>query len=114
MAKFMILYNAAASASVTMANSSPEEIKASMDEWVKWRDDASKTFKVEFGLPLQAVSQVNANGVGNNDSHVSGYSTVEGESKEALLELLKSHPHLKRQGAFIDVLEMLPMPGIES
>lgn len=31
-----------------------------------------------------------------------------------LMELLKSHPQLKRQGATIDVLEMLSMPGLDA
>jgi hypothetical protein len=63
-------------------------------------------------MPLQAVSRVTADGVGDSDSQVSGYSIVEGGSKDAVTDLLKTHPHLKRPGASIDVLEMLPMPGI--
>jgi hypothetical protein len=112
MAKYMVLYNSTASASDLMANASPEEMKASMDEWMKWRDEASNTAKIDFGLPLQAVSRVATDGVTDSDSQVSGYSIVEGESKEAIIELLQTHPHLKRPGASIDVLEMLSMPGI--
>ena len=114
MMKFMVLYNSSTSASELMANASPEEMKASMDEWIKWRDEVSKTVKFDWGLPLQAVSRVTADGVTDSDSQVSGYSIMEGESKEAITELLKTHPHLKRPGAFIDILEMLSMPGIES
>ena len=112
MAKYMVLYNSAASASELMASASAEEMKASMDEWIKWRDQASKTAKVDFGLPLQAVSRVTPDALTDSDSQVSGYSIVEGESKEAVLALLQTHPHLKRPGAFIDVLEMLSMPGL--
>jgi hypothetical protein len=112
MAKYMVLYNSAASASDLMANASPEEMKASMDEWIEWRDEASKTAKVDFGMPLQAVSRVTTGGVTDSDNQASGYSTLEGESKEAILELLQTHPHLKRAGASIDVLEMLSMPGM--
>jgi hypothetical protein len=112
MAKYMVLYNSTASASDLMANASPEDMKASMDEWIKWRDEASKTAKVDFGLPLQAVSRVTTDGVTDSSSQVSGYSIVEGGSKEAIIELLQTHPHLKRPGASIDVLEMLSMPGI--
>ena len=35
---------------------------------------------------------------------------IESDSKQTVLDLVKSHPHLKRQGASIEVLEMLPMP----
>jgi hypothetical protein len=112
MAKFMVLYSSTASASDLMANASPEEMKASMDEWMQWREEASKAAQIDFGLPLQAVGQVSQSGVGDSTSQVSGYSIIEADSKEAVLELLKNHPHLKRDGATIDVLEMLSMPGM--
>lgn len=112
MAKYMVLYNSTASASELMANASPEEMKASMAEWIKWKDQASKTANFDFGMPLQAVSRVTTDDVTDSDSQVSGYSIMEGDSKEAIMELLKSHPHLKRPGASIDVLEMLSMPGM--
>jgi hypothetical protein len=114
MAKFMLLYSSSTTASDLMANATPEEMQASMGEWMQWREEAGKSFKVDFGLPLQAVSKVAADGVSASDSQASGYSIVEGDSKDALIELLKSHPHLKRPGAWIDVLEMLPMPGLDA
>lgn len=114
MAKFMILYNSSKKASDTMAEATPEEMQASMAEWIEWRDEASKTFKVDFGLPLQAVSRVTSDGTTESDSQVGGYSIAEGDSKDALLELLKTHPQLKRAGASIDVLEMLSMPGLDA
>lgn len=114
MAKFMILYNADVNARELMAKATPEQMQASMAEWIRWRDEATKTFQVEFGLPLQAVNRVTTDGITDSDSQVTGYSIVEGESKEALLELLKSHPQLQRPGASMDVFEMLSMPGIET
>jgi hypothetical protein len=114
MAKFMVLYSSSMKASDTMAQATPEQMQASMAEWMQWREEASKNFKVDFGLPLQAVSKVTQDGASESDSQVSGYSIVEGDSKEALTEILKSHPHLKRPGASIDVLEMLSMPGIDA
>jgi len=114
MAKFMVLYNADVKTRDLMAKASPEEMKASMGEWTAWRDEASKTFKVEFGLPMQAVANVSSESSGPSDSPVSGYSTFEGPSKDELVELLKSHPQLKRPGASIDVLEFLSMPGLDA
>lgn len=112
MAKYMILYNSEASASELMANASAEEMKASMNEWMQWRDEASKTAKFDFGMPLQVVGRVTPDGLGESNNLASGYSIIEGDSKEAVLGLLKTHPHLKRTGAWIDLLEMLPMPGM--
>ncbi len=114
MAKYMILYSSTMPAAELMAQTTPEQMKVSMDEWIQWNDEANKTAKVEFGLPLQAVAQLTPGEVDESKSHISGYATMEGESKAMIVELLKSHPHLKRQGASIDVLEMLPMPGLET
>ncbi|HUD81263.1 MAG TPA: hypothetical protein VMR08_01375 [Patescibacteria group bacterium] len=108
----MILYNSPVSARDLMADSTPEDVQESMAAWIAWRDEAVKTVKFEFGLPLQAVSQVTKDGLKDSNSLVSGYSMIESDSKQTVLDLVKSHPHLKRQGASIEVLEMLPMPGM--
>jgi hypothetical protein len=112
MTKYMILYNSSVSASETMANATPEEMQASMAEWIVWKDEADKTASFDFGLPLQAAAQVTPDNVTSSDRQVSGYSVMEGDSKEEVIGLLKSHPHLKNPGASIDVLEMLLMPGM--
>jgi hypothetical protein len=112
MAKYMILYNSTVSASEQMANASQEEMNASMAEWIKWRDNASQTTEVDFGMPLQAVSRINSDRVSSSDSHASGYSFVEGDSRDAIVDLLKNHPHLKSPGSYIELLEILPMPGM--
>lgn len=112
MAKFMILYNAPDRASDVMAQSTPEEMKASMAEWIAWKERVEAKVKFDFGMPLQAVSRLTSGDVTESDSQVSGYSTMEGE-KETVVELLKSHPQLKRPGASIDILEVLSMPGME-
>jgi hypothetical protein len=36
---------------------------------------------------------------------------MEGD-RDAVIDVFKSYPHLKRNGASIDVLEMLSMPSI--
>ncbi len=112
MAKYMVIYNSSASASELMANASPEEMQASMAEWIAWKTEADKVAAVEFGLPLQAVGQVSPVGVAASHNEASGYSVIEMDSRDAVMDLLKTHPHLKREGATIDVLEMMPMPGM--
>lgn len=112
MAKYMVLYSSTSSATELMANASSEQMKASMNEWLKWKNDAHKTAQVVFGMPLQAVRHITPDGSGPSSSQVSGFATVEGDSKSAILELLQTHPHLKRPGASIDVLEMITMPGL--
>lgn len=111
MAKFMILYKTSASAKDLMANSTPEEMKASMDEWTKWKENLDDSMSMEWGLPLQGVSEVTATEIRDSQSPISGYATMEGE-KDAITEVLKTHPHLKRSDASIEVLEMISMPGM--
>lgn len=112
MAKFMVLYSSSTSASDAMAQSTPEQMKASMEEWMVWQNEASKSAKLEWGLPLQAVGRITPDGLRVSDSHASGYATIECDTKDVAMELLKSHPHLKRADAYIDLLEMIPMPGM--
>ena len=110
MAKYMVLLNSTESAKDIMDRATADQIRASMAEWEQWRGEASKTAKVEFGLPLQAVGRLTADAVRSSDIPVSGYGIFESDSKERILKLLQTHPHLKRLGTSIDVLEMLPIP----
>jgi hypothetical protein len=112
LARFLIIYNSGLSADELMATSTAEEMKASMEEWMAWAEEAKKSSGFEFGMPLKAVNKVTNDGVAESESHASGYSIMEGDTKEAIATLLTSHPHLKRSGSSIDVLEMLPMPGM--
>lgn len=113
MTKFMVLYSSTLTASELMSSATPEQMQAAMAELLQWKEEADKTAKIEFGLPLQAVSRISPEGLSQSDSQVSGYSIIETESKEAANELLKNHPHLKRPGAYLDVFELLSMPGLE-
>jgi hypothetical protein len=41
-----------------------------------------------------------------------GYSILQAETKEALAETLKGHPHFMMGGnASIEIVELIPMPG---
>lgn len=111
MAKYMVLYKSTKSAGELMAQATPEEMKASMAEWIMWKDKLDKSINFEWGMPLQAKDEITNSGIQDSESTVSGYSILEGD-KNAITEVLKSHPHLKREGASIDVLEMLTMPGM--
>lgn len=112
MAKFMVLYSAMTTAVDQMSQASPEQMQASMDEWIQWKNEVSSTTQVEFGMPLQAVATISSEGMAESTSHVSGYSIAEAVSKDVVVEALRSHPHLKRQDASIDVFAMLAMPGM--
>jgi hypothetical protein len=107
--KFMVLYNSSVSVNEQMANSTPEQRKAAMEEWMAWAGRAGSAI-VDLGAPMQAAARVSADGVRDSDSQASGYSMLQGESKDEIDSLLADHPHLKMPGASIDVFESVSMP----
>ena len=109
MAKYLILYNAPEKAGEFMAQSTPEQIAAGRAAWIAWKDEATKSVGFEFGSPVQVVGRVTSAGVEESDTIASGYSIMESDSQDAVMEALANHPHLKRPQASIDVLEMLEM-----
>ena|SRR5438552_13408810 len=112
MARFMLLYQSDAQAEDLMAEASPEEMQAGMAEWIAWRDKAGGDEVVEFGLPTQPRKHFESGQASDSQSPVSGYSIITAESLDDVVQLISDHPHLKRSGSSIEVLELLPMPGM--
>ena len=111
MSTFMILYRSTVSAREQMANATPEQRQAGMEAWMAWASRAGNAI-VDLGAPVKAAACVSADGVRDSDSQASGYSMLQGESKDEIDSLLADHPHLKMPGASIDVFEALAMPGM--
>ena len=112
MKKFMILYMASgAEFEKMMKNSTPEQRKKGMDAWMKWMN-ANQASIVDGGAPLGKTKRVDANGASNTKNDVGGYSIVQAESHDAAAEMFSSeHPHLQMPGAWIEIVEVMPMPG---
>lgn len=111
MTKYMILYNTVEPASETMAKASPEQQKMDMNAWVGWKEKAEKIGKFNIGMPVKAVSRITSDQVTDSYNETSGYSMIEGD-KDEIVDLLRSHPHLKTSEASIDLLEILPIRGM--
>jgi hypothetical protein len=107
MATFIVIYNAQEQAVDFMAQSSTDQIEAGMQSWIEWKNGLPQAVSFEFGSPLQPINLITASGVSDSHTTISGYSIMEGESRDLIVEALTSHPHLKRIGATIDVLEMV-------
>jgi len=86
-----------------------DEIQQSINEWVVWKNSANRKVKFEFGTPLQIIARITKDGVIDSDNKASGYSIIEADSKDAVIDVLLNHPHLNRDGATLDILEMIPM-----
>jgi hypothetical protein len=111
MKKFLVLYKAPASAFEQMTKSTPEQQKAGMDAWMAWSKKAGPSI-VDMGAPLGKTAKVTPSGVSASSNDLGGYSILQGESKEAVGESLKGHPHFMMPGGFIEVVELMPIPGM--
>jgi|SRR5262252_4848767 len=111
MKKFLVLYKSSVPAAQQMASATPEQMKAGMDLWRAWAQHAQKAI-VDLGMPLGNSQEVAGASVRQSDSKISGFSILQAESERAVIDLLMEHPHQRAPGASIEVLEMMPMPGM--
>jgi hypothetical protein len=113
MKKFMVLYMAnAADFERMMKESTPEQQKKGMQGWIKWMGDNQPSL-VDGGAPLGKTSRVDAKGVSDTKNGIGGYSIVQADNAEAATKLFgKDHPHLQIPGGWIEVIEIMPVPGM--
>jgi hypothetical protein len=109
MKKFLVLYRAPIASFDKMMQASPEDAKAGMDAWMAWANKAKSSI-VDLGAPLGKGLKVTPAGSSAVRNDLGGYSIMQADSKEALAEVLKGHPHFMMADGFIDVTEILPMP----
>jgi hypothetical protein len=110
MKKFLVLYKASASAFEQAMKSTPEQQKAGMEVWMAWGKKAAASI-VDMGAPLGKALKVTPSGASPIKNDLGGYSILQAESKEALAETLKGHPHFTMGDASIEITELMPMPG---
>jgi hypothetical protein len=112
MKKFLVLYKASAAAFEQAMKSTPEQQKAGMDAWMTWAKKAAGSI-VDLGAPLGKSQRVTTGGASPTTNDLGGYSILQAESKEAVAEVLKGHPHfMMGQDSSIEVTEIMPMPGM--
>jgi hypothetical protein len=111
MKKFIVLYKASAAAFAEVMKAPPEQQKAGMDAWTEWGKKAEKSI-VDMGAPLGKTLLVTAQGASPARNDLGGYSIMQGESKEAVGDMLKGHPHFMMRDSSIEIVELLPMTGM--
>ena len=113
MKKFLVLYKASQQAfEQMMKTSTPEMQKAGMEAWMAWTKKAGPSL-VDMGSPLGKSMRVAKGGAASpvvND--LGGYSIMQAESKEALAATLKEHPHFMMPDSSIEIVEIMPIPGM--
>jgi hypothetical protein len=55
---------------------------------------------------------VTTTGASPTKNDLGGYSIMQAESKEALAETMKGHPHFMMADGVIEITELMPMPGM--
>ena len=111
MKKFLVLYKAPTSSFEQMKNTSPEQQKAGMDAWMSWGKKSASSI-VDMGGPLGKSLRVTNSGASPIANDLGGFSILKAESKEALAESLKGHPHFMLPEGSIEVVELMPIPGM--
>src|SRR5437868_1054610 len=111
MKKFLVLYKAPISSFQQMMKATPEQQKAGMDAWMAWGKKAAASI-VDMGAPLGKSLRVTPAGASPITNDLGGYSIMQGESKEALAETLKGHPHFMMPDGTIEIVELMAMPGM--
>jgi hypothetical protein len=111
MKKFLVLYKAPSSSFEQMKKATPEQQKAGMDAWMTWSKKAASSI-VDLGAPLGKSLRVTTAGSSPVTNELGGYSILQAESKEALARTLESHPHFHAPDGSIEVIEVLPLPGM--
>ena len=94
-------------------NTKPEEMKAAsekmMGDWQKWTKAHAKEL-VDRGEPLGKTKRVTANNIADIRNDLNWYSIVEAESHDAAAKMFLDNPHLQIPQAFIEVMEIPPIP----
>lgn len=111
MARFMVLYRSQFSAEEQMANADPAQAQAGMEAWMTWAKEAGDAV-VDLGMPLGKGRHLDGSQVAQSDSDVAGYSILQADSIDDVVKLLERHPHLMVPENSLDVLPILPMPGM--
>ena len=112
MKKFLVLYKASHSGFEQMQKSTPEQQKAGMAAWMNWSKKASSSI-VDMGSPLgKSLSVAKSGAASPVTNDLGGYSVMQAESKEALAATMKEHPHFMMPDSSIEIIELMPIPGM--
>lgn len=111
MKKFLLLYTAPAEVREKMQSATPEEMKASMQPWLEWFQKTGDNM-IDKGMPLANAMTVTSDGEMPGNVEFVAYNVIQADDIDAAVELAKTSPHLKRDGATVEVHEMNDMGGL--
>ncbi len=110
MKKYLVLFQSHLSIEEQM-KASHEDMQKGMDLWVKWFE-AHRQSIVDHGAPLGDETTITKKGSSRPTTFIGGYSILQGDTSDAVKAMLADHPHFMVEGNSIEVLEVLPTPGM--
>lgn len=120
MKSFLAIYIGTASALEKSGwNSMDEEKRKALEvsgikAWMDWGTKNSAAI-VDYGSPVGKTKRVSPDGIADISNTVTGYAIVQAESHEDAAKLFENHPHFKIfPGDSVEIMECLPLPGMES
>lgn len=111
MKKFLVLFTAPAETREKMQNATSGEMQKGMQPWVDWFKKVGDAL-VDKGMPLSNAMALTKDGTEPGNPEYVAYDIVQAESIDEALDLMKSNPHLQREGARIQIHEMWDMNGM--
>lgn len=114
--KYLVLYMAPAASleewlkvDPSIRQAEEEKMKQQWDAWVAAHLDLLKGMTAGAGK----TKRVTGEGVNDVKNDVMLFSFVEAESHEMVAEAFRDHPHFGIPGAWIDIMPVNALPGME-
>ena len=111
MKKYVGIYQATLEKLTEWNNAPKEEMSSGMEEWNQWAE-THKDAITEMGAPLGKSMRVTSEGVAEVKNEICGYTIVEAKTHEEAARIFSDNPHVKEDGAWVDVLEWIDMGEI--
>ncbi len=110
MKKFIVIYNAPATAMAKMATATPAEKAKGMKPWMAWKDSLGDRL-LEMGSPFMPGHRIRPGGESEaSGTEITGYSLIQAPDLDEAKSLVAEHPHLAwTDGCTIDLHEFVPM-----
>jgi leucyl aminopeptidase (aminopeptidase T) len=110
MKKFLAVYMAPiGSMDEMMKNMTPEMQKSQNGVWMAWMEK-NKGMMSDMGAPLGKNKRVTKEGVSDVRNEMGGYTIVQAETHDEAAQMFMDNPMMQMPGAYVEVLEIMPMP----
>ncbi len=108
MKKFLALYGAPLEILQNWTAMSEEDGKKEMEEWMGWMNAHADQI-IDPGNPSSKNTRLTSKGAEEISNEICGYTIITANSKQEAMEVLKGNPHLKQEGTYVDVMEIVEM-----